>query len=147
MVDLITNRDDFEDVYPSDSDSEDSDVPMDDADDIDEPSNVTKALARESIHNGDSMKKAKEEKASATSRLAMLENYGRSFDKDRPKDLEAVIEAYRAERQKAFYVHFASEARIKTLERERANLQKKQSVNLRDAAKVRKIYQGTFQEA
>ncbi|KAK4695666.1 hypothetical protein P7C71_g2133, partial [Lecanoromycetidae sp. Uapishka_2] len=135
MVDLIPNRDEYEDVYPPESDSEDSDVSMDDGEDFDSQSETIKALLKESMETEHATKIAKEEKASATSRLAMLESFGRSMEKDRPNDVAACIETYTEERQKAFDVHIASEARIKKLEEERAKIQKRQSKALRTIAK------------
>lgn len=102
MVELIPNRENYEDVYPSDSDDEDAGDSSDEQAESDTESDMIKSLKGEVKKVSDTLKKVREEKASATSRLGILESYGRSLEKDRPKDLEACMRAYHEERQKAF---------------------------------------------
>ena len=135
MVELMPNRENFEDVYLSDSDDEDADNSDNDDFESDTESELTKALKEESNQNDDALKKAREDKASASSRLAILENYGRSLEKDRPEDLEACVLAYGKERRKTFQDDFNSEANIKALEFERTKIQKKQAKVLRATMK------------
>lgn len=124
MVELIPNPDIYENVYPeSEDDVEESE---DDQSESEPESDATKALADEKRRNDGSVMEANEEKKAAASRLAMLESYGRSFEKDRPNDLKGCISAYREERKKAFEVHKESEDKIKTLEKERFNILKRQ---------------------
>lgn len=134
-VDLIPNRDEYEDVYPPESDSEDSDASMEDAYDSESQSESVETLSKKIIENEQLTKRAKEEKASATSRLAILEIYGRSMEKDRPTNVAACLETYAEERRKAFDTHLASEAKITTLERDHAKIQKKLSRASRHHAK------------
>ena len=139
MVERVPNPENFEDVYPESDDVEESE---DDQSEPDPESDATKALADEKKRNDDSIMEANEEKEAAASRLAMLESYGRSFEKDRPKDLKGCISAYREERQTAFQAHKESEDRIKILEQERVKIHKQQAkdtkANMKKKAKASK---------
>ena len=135
MVELMPNRENFEDVYLSDSDDEDADDSDNDEFESDTESDLTRDLKEESNQNDVALKRAREDKASASSRLAILENYGRSLEKDRPEDLEACVLAYGRERRKTFQDHFNSEANIKALEFERTKIQNRQAKALRTTMK------------
>ena len=135
MVELIPNRENYEDVYPSDSDDEDAGDSSDEQAESDTESDMIKSLKGEVKKVSDTLKKVREEKASATSRLGILESYGRSLEKDRPKDLEACMRAYHEERQKAFEDFFASEAQSEALTIEHSKLLKKQTKAINAAAK------------
>lgn len=124
MVELVANPENFEDVYPESDDTEDSE---DDQSESDSESDATKALADEKKRNDDLITEANEEKKAAASRLAMLESYGRSFEKSRPHDLQSCISAYREERKKAFEAHKESEDKIRVLEKERVKINKQQA--------------------
>ena len=140
MVELIPNPERFDDVYPESED--DADESEDDQSESEPELPATKALAEERSRNDDSIMEANEEKKAAASRLAMLESYGRSFENDRPSDLESCIVAYREERKKAFEVYKESEHRIKTLEKERVLILKRQAknakANVKEKAKASK---------
>lgn len=124
-VELIPNPDNYEDVYPeSEDDAEESE---DDQSESEAESDATKALAKEKKRIDDSFMEANEEKTAAASRLAMLEGYGRSFEKDRPDDLEGCISAYREERRKAFETYKETEDKLRVLEKERAKIVKQQA--------------------
>lgn len=138
MVDLVPNREKYEDVYPEDSEDEDSDEFEDDANDSENENAIIKALKQEKKDNEDATKKASEARASASSRLAMLENYARSLEKDRPNDLENCVSTYSEERKKAFDAHFASDAEIKALEKERIKIAKKHTKALHAISKEKK---------
>ena len=125
MVELIPNPETYEDVYPEPED--DAEESEDDQSESDPESDTTKALADEERRNDDSIMEADEEKKAAASCSAMLESYGRSFEKDRPSDLQGCISAYREERKKAFEVHKESEDKIKDLEKERVKIHKRQA--------------------
>lgn len=124
-VELIPNPDSYEEVYPE---SEDDAEESEDAQSESEPeSDATKALAQEKKRIDDSFMEANEEKTAAASRLAMLESYGRSFEKDRPSDLKGCIAAYREERRKAFETYKETEDKIRILEKERVKILKQQA--------------------
>lgn len=139
MVELVANPENFEDVYPESDDTEESE---DDQSESDSESDATKFLADEKKRNDDLIMEANEEKKAAASRLAMLESYGRSFEKDRPNDLKSCIFAYREERKKAFEAHKESEDNIKFLEKERVKINKRQAkdtkANMKGKAKASK---------
>lgn len=140
MVELIPNPDSYLDVYPeSDDEDEDSD---DDQSESEPESDATKALAEKKKQNDDAIMEANEEKKAAASRLAMLESYGRSFEKDRPGDLKDCMVVYREERKKAFETHKWSEDKIKALEKERVKILKQQvkesKVVMKEKAKAAK---------
>ncbi len=65
----------------------------------------------------------------------MLESYGRSLEKDRPKDLEACMRAYLEERQKTFEDFFSSEAQFEALTFENSKLVNQQAKAAVAAAK------------
>lgn len=135
MVELIPNKENYDDVYSSDSDDEDTGDSSDDQAESDTESDMIKALEGEVRKTTEALEKVKEKKASATSRLAMLESYGRSLEKDRPKDLEACMRAYHDERQKTFEDLFSSEAQFDALTLEYHKLLKKQTKAINAAAK------------
>ena len=138
MVELIPNIENFDDVYPETED--DAEESEDDQSESEPESLATKALAEEKYRNDDAIMEANEEKKAAASRLAILDGYGRSFEKDRPSDLESCISAYREERKKAFVVYKESEHRVNHLEKERTNILKKQAkdtkANVKEKAKA-----------
>ena len=133
MVELISNPDSYDNAYPeSEDDAEESE---DDQSGSELESDATKALTEEKKRNDDCIMEANEEKKAAASRLAMLESYGRSFEKDRPSQLQVCISAYREERKKAFEAHKESEDKIKILEKERAKIHKRHVKHSRIATK------------
>lgn len=133
MVELISNPDSYDNVYPeSEDDTEESE---DDQSGSEPESDATKALAEEKKRNDDCIMEANEEKKAAASRLPMLESYGRSFEKDRPSQLQVCISAYREERKKAFEAHKESEDKVNTLEKERAKIHKRQVKHSKIATK------------
>lgn len=129
MVDLIPNREEYEDVYPEESDEESDEADESDEDrgSSDDESELVKDLDRELEANDDAGKQASEDKASASGKLAMLETYGRSLDKDRPNNLQLCVSAYGEQREKAFAIHFSSEAKIRSLKKERIKIHKKRT--------------------
>ncbi|KAK0514039.1 hypothetical protein JMJ35_003761 [Cladonia borealis] len=135
MVELIPNKENYDDVYSSDSDDEDAGDSNDEQAESDTESDKIKPLEGEVKKITDAIRKVREEENSATSRLEMLESYGRSLEKDRPKDLEACMRAYREERQKTFEVLSSSEDQIKALGFEYSQLLGKQVKAIKAAAK------------
>ena len=135
MVELIPNKENYDDVYTSDSDDEDAGDSIDEQAESDTDSDMMKPFEGEVRKITDELKKVKEEKDSATSRLAMLESYGRSLEKDRPNDLEACMRAYHKERQKIFENFTHSEAQFEALTSEYSQLLKKQAKAINAAAK------------
>lgn len=124
-VDLVTNRDIFEDVYPSDT--EESDESENDASGSETEPEAVKTLDRDIKELEAELKEAREEKNSASSRLIILENYGRSVTSSRPDNLENCVSAYITERKKAFGDHSSGEIKIAKLEKKIAEMTKQKN--------------------
>jgi len=135
-VDLITNRDIFEDVYPSDC--EESDESENDASGSEKESEAVKALDEELRSIIAEHRKACEEKNSASGRLTILENYGLSVTTSRPDNLENCVSAYSTERKKAAGDYTSSEIMIEKLDKKLAQVIK-QSNKIRKAAAKDKV--------
>lgn len=124
-VELLPNRDIFEDIYPdSDSDKEDSDQ---DDDDAEEKANTALEEVKDKIQElKDNQARAEEGVASASSRLKFLDAYGKSLDKKRGVDIEVSVETYRKEREKVFGDHMTGSVRVRELAKKILDLGKEQ---------------------
>ena len=151
MVDLVPNRDNYEDVYPEESDDGDSDSTDDAPDPSENEPSFSKARAQEKQNNEKLTKQANEEKNSALGQLAMLEKYAKSIENCRPKDLENCITLYREQRERVFHGHFASEAKLKDLQKEHDKIEKKYNkawkAFKRESEGDQKAAEGTREEA
>lgn len=111
-VDLVDNREHFEDVYPSDSDgAEDSDSDV--ISDSETEPQAVKHLTTQLQQLEMATKKATELRNSAQGRLNMLDNYARSLTTSRPDNIATCVAAYQNERAQAFEDHITGEARMK----------------------------------
>ncbi|KAL6717528.1 hypothetical protein ACLMJK_005443 [Lecanora helva] len=135
IVELVPNQENFDDVYFEDSEDEDSDDFAEHAGSSEDESDILKAIKQEEYINAGRIKHASEKKASALGRLEMLEKYARSVGNDRPQDLEARLKIYREERKKAYDDHFASEAELSKLEKERCKIEKRRNKALKTTKK------------
>ncbi|KAK4034346.1 hypothetical protein C8A01DRAFT_39170 [Parachaetomium inaequale] len=141
-VELLPNRDIFQDIYPdSDSDSDKEESEEDDDDD-DKVNAALEEVREKLVALRDEQKRAKEIVASAESRLKMLDSYGTSLDRKCNVDIEASVETYRTEREKVFRDHMHGAARerdltkdITKLVNERMRLEKLQAKEAQKAAK------------
>ncbi|KAL8838528.1 MAG: hypothetical protein Q9170_002108 [Blastenia crenularia] len=116
-IDLVDNREHYEDVYPSDSEDEeasDSDTASETDDHPEEFKELTSKI--ESLES--SVKGATEERNSAQSRLRMLDNYASSLTTSRPDDIAACVGAYQGERAKAFESYRSGETHLKSHDQE-----------------------------
>lgn len=124
-VELLPNRDIFEDIYP-DSDSEEEDSDQDD-DDAEEKVNTALDDVKDKIQElRDDQACAEEGVASAASRLKFLDAYGKSLDKKRGVDIEVSVETYRKEREKVFGDHMTGSVRVRELAKKILDLGKEQ---------------------
>lgn len=102
-VDLVPNREIFEDIYPSsdtEEDTSDANIePM--VDNYEEPLEA-RILAQELADLTDELEQAIEDRSSASSQLTMLADFASSLKSSRPADLEGVVSVYRKQRQDAF---------------------------------------------
>jgi hypothetical protein len=141
-VELLPNRDIFQEIYPdsdSDSDKEESE---EDNDDQDTRNAALEEVREELVGLNDERKRAKEAIASAESRLKFLDSHGSSIDAKSGVDIEIGIETYRKEREKVFQDHMAGIARdrdvakaIAKVRLEEARLVKLQAKEEKKAAK------------
>lgn len=135
MVELIPNPDKFEDVYPSDSEdeeleNEEEEEVEDDDTDSEHDSDEIRAFKQELANIDNELKKAKEEKASTTAQLAMLDRYGASFDKcskETAPNVAECISVYREERRKIFSTHIKFDNTIQELNKQRGKIEKRQA--------------------
>ncbi|KAK5658292.1 hypothetical protein OQA88_2267 [Cercophora sp. LCS_1] len=128
-VELLPNRDIFEEIYP-DMDDEDEYDESDDDDDDDEAEAVNKALeeVQDKIQGlVDEQMRAKEIVSSAESRLKILDAHGNSLERKRNVEIESSIETYRKEREKVFQDHLAGIVRERELAKEIKKLRVEQA--------------------
>ncbi|KAL8705312.1 MAG: hypothetical protein Q9201_001558 [Fulgogasparrea decipioides] len=125
-VDLVDNREHFEDVYPPDSDSEEE-SDSDTLSESDHEPQMVKDLTLQIQKLELSVKEAAEERNSAQGRLNILENFSRSLTTSRPPADNVVqcVEMYRVERAKAFEEHKNGEIRLKENEQQVTRLKSK----------------------
>ena len=104
-IDLVDNQEHFEEVYPSDSD--DSVSSDDDGSESDNEPEAIKDITARLRELKWSVADAREERNTAQARLNMLDNYARGLAALYSEDLniEACVEAYQAQRAKAFESH------------------------------------------
>ena len=124
-VDLLPNREIYEDIYP------DSDDDLDES--SDEESDVEieemKALNRKIKKLQNSLLDEQEKLNSGTNRLQICDNYGKSVEKERPPptDLENLITAYQVERAKIYRDAQTSKAAIDDIEEQIDNVEKEKN--------------------
>lgn len=135
-VDLILNKEKYEDIYPKEE--EDSGDNEDEEADSEPENEVIKRYKEESEKLDDLVKEASDEQLSANSRLNILEQYGTTVAKSSPEDLSRGIEQYKAERKSIFEDHTASVAKLKKLQCDRALLDK-ETRKAREAARREKV--------
>lgn len=130
-VDLVDNREHFENAYPSDP--EDVEEPESDGtSDSDAESQAVKDLTTQLQQLEMATKEATEQRNSAQGRLNMLDNYARSLTTSRPDDIAACVSAYQSERAKAFEDHKNGEARMKEHDQEISRVKvKKRKIQLK----------------
>ncbi|KAF5506071.1 hypothetical protein CGCS363_v004121 [Colletotrichum siamense] len=132
-IELLPNRDIFEDAYPE----IDSDVSDDDDDDVDTDkyevpdSSALQAARAKVVKLEDEENQAREILDSAAKRLAILEAHCKVLDEKKSVDVVQVMTAYRAEREKVFQDRMAgtvrqreNSARLKAAREELSRLQK-----------------------
>lgn len=119
-IDLVANREFYEDIYPSESEiSDDND---EDGSDTEPDDDASKALTKKIDEIKHDIAEALEKVNCADSCSTMLNLYGESFAESRPDDLEACMNSYRQERQKNFEARSLSQQKIKELENELSKL-------------------------
>lgn len=133
-VDLLPNRESYEEIYPSDSEDDESDEEEEEDDELEAEDDAVKSVTQKLKTLGVQLLDEQEKINSAASRLKICENYGQSIlnqNKLATSELENAVKAYNIEREKIYLDHKSSTAtaeaiqdQIKDLEKERAKLRK-----------------------
>ncbi|KAK1590309.1 uncharacterized protein LY79DRAFT_580027 [Colletotrichum navitas] len=144
-VDLLPNRDIFEDIYPD----SDDDVPDPESEDEESADGMSESPELGSLRSRirqlrSEERSAKEAVDSAASRLKILDAHGNSLDRKESIDIAESIETYRAERERIFGDHMAGVARgranterLSASLKEESRLVKQQKKEAAEAAKGR----------
>ncbi|KAM0326702.1 hypothetical protein ACHAQA_006575 [Verticillium albo-atrum] len=108
-VELQSNRDIYEDIYPE-SDNSDDDTTEDEEDTVDpsttlEDSDELKDVRQQLVALRDEQTRAKETLASAENRLKILDSYGTHVAEEDGADIVGSLAKYRGEREKVFGDH------------------------------------------
>ncbi|KAF8854047.1 hypothetical protein BDZ45DRAFT_677222 [Acephala macrosclerotiorum] len=130
-VDLLPNREVYEDIYPSDSEDE-SDEEEDESDDeVEEMKVINEKLKQLSIQ----LQEEQEKINSAAHRLKICDAFGNSVEKTRPppNELETLVKAYTDERKKIYTDH---ERATQEVDRIREDMSKTEKQKLKVAKAV-----------
>ncbi|KAI1332415.1 hypothetical protein F5Y16DRAFT_177472 [Xylariaceae sp. FL0255] len=136
-VELVPNREIFDEIYPDDSDDDKSDDLASDYDD-DEEDPELKAVKDDIRQLTIEQEIAHEKRHSAESRLQILDAFGVSMATDREVDIDISvgIEAYRSEREKTFRDHLEGRSQEQEIATKLISLVKKQSRLKKQLAKA-----------
>ncbi|KAK4198000.1 hypothetical protein QBC40DRAFT_284579, partial [Triangularia verruculosa] len=127
-IELLPNRDIFQEIYP-DSDSEsDNDESEEDDEPIQKTNDELKAIrdSLQTLHD----KRSREDEVigSANSRLSILEKYGNSLEKKKGNfNIDDSLETYRKERDKAFQDRMSATVREREITTEIQELRREES--------------------
>ncbi|CAK7217643.1 hypothetical protein SBRCBS47491_003228 [Sporothrix bragantina] len=141
-VELLPNREIFQDIYPDTdeddkSETDDDDDESDDADDdADKETPELKEVRRKIRVLADDIKRAREVVSSADSRLKILDAYGKMLDRKRGVDIDAGVEVYRTERAKVFTDHMEGSVQARELTEKMTDLSKEEAKLVRQQVKV-----------
>ncbi|KAG4434543.1 hypothetical protein IFR05_009984 [Cadophora sp. M221] len=115
-VDLLPNREVYEDVYPSDSEDEDESESDDSDAEVDEMKSINVRMKKLHVQLLDEQEKIN----SAANRLKICDNFGKSVEKERPapSDLDKLISAYQTERKKIYQDHEAATCAVEDVREE-----------------------------
>lgn len=128
-VELVTNRERFEDIYPSESDSSETD---EDPIEPDVKNDRARKFTVESQRIRRLIRDATEESDSAGKCLNMLSSYGKDIATRAAKDLHENLEAYRGARKVAFEIKTACEEKLEGLNNDHAKLVQANKLIARD---------------
>jgi hypothetical protein len=113
-VDLLPNRDVWEDIYPSDSEDEDSDEEEKSEDETEGMKALNDKLRKFNVQ----LLNEQEKINSGAHRLKICDAFGKSVEKERPApaDLDKLINAYQAERERIYKDHEHAVAAVETIQ-------------------------------
>ncbi|KAK4185712.1 hypothetical protein QBC35DRAFT_476125 [Podospora australis] len=123
-VELLPNRDIFQEIYP---DSDDSESESDDDDDNEDETKDKKEL--DAVNNllqtyRDKIYREEDIQASVQDRLKFLDAYGKSLDKKRGVEIDVGLAQYRDERAKLYQERAGSVVRVRELQKETSRLER-----------------------
>ena len=124
-VELVPNRDKYEDVYPSDDESEDEETSEDSESEME--NETTRSIEKEKREMEAEMAEVEVEFAAAKSQINMLANYSRSIERNRPSDMRACLDLYKEEGSKAETTLNTCKVKADELKKEHKKLVKKLS--------------------
>jgi hypothetical protein len=124
-VQLVANKEVYEDIYPSDDEEDEDDE--DEVAGSDQEDDATKAVTAEIAKLNVELLAENEKTDSASACLAMLEKYTGTIASKRPEDLEKCLQDYSVERAKAYADQVASIVRTEELEKKMHVLNKKKT--------------------
>ncbi|KJR88298.1 uncharacterized protein SPSK_07005 [Sporothrix schenckii 1099-18] len=135
-IELLPNREIFQDIYPESDDDDKSDTEEEEDSSDEEEAAELKEVRKKLQALRDEVKRANEVVASAESRLKFLDAYGKMLDRKRNVEIDAGVETYRAERAKVFDDHMAGTIRVRELNEQIWELGKDEGKLLRIQAKA-----------
>ncbi|KAB5540290.1 hypothetical protein GE09DRAFT_1225744 [Coniochaeta sp. 2T2.1] len=122
-VELLPNREIFEEIYPDDDDDESEELDDDEPDhDQKKESEAMASLNDKLTSLEDEQKRVKEIIASAESQVKILDSYGTSIKRENTDDIRADLKDYRNEREKAFKDHLDAAVEDRELSKKIADL-------------------------
>lgn len=134
-VELVPNRERYEEIYPSESDSSDAD---EDSQGSDTENESSREITDQADKIRESIKEAAEDRDSAADQLGMLSGYGNGVAKTHADQLHDHMNAYREARKIAFDIKTASEKKVEGLENDLARLLKENRTVLKAAERKKK---------
>ncbi|CAK7263954.1 hypothetical protein SEPCBS57363_000836 [Sporothrix epigloea] len=138
-VELLPNREIFQDIYPETDEEDKSETDDDDSSDSsddDDDSPELKEVRRKIQALADDIERAREVESSAASRLNILDGYGKMLDRKRGVDIDAGVEIYRTERAKVFADHMKGSVLVRELGETMAELRKEENKLVRQQVKA-----------
>ncbi|KAE9371437.1 hypothetical protein N431DRAFT_426097 [Stipitochalara longipes BDJ] len=113
-VDLLPNRDVWEDIYPSDSEDEDSDEGEQSEVETEDMKALNDRLNKLNVQ----LLSEQEKINSGAHRLKICDAFGKSVEKERPapSDLDKLINSYQAERERIYQDHEHAVAALETIQ-------------------------------
>ncbi|CZR69479.1 uncharacterized protein PAC_19379 [Phialocephala subalpina] len=131
QVDLLPNREVYEDIYPSDTEDESDDEEDESDDEVEEMKAINDKLKQLSIQ----LQEEQEKINSAAHRLKICDAFGNSVEKTRPppNELETLVKAYNDERKRVYADH---EKATQEVDRIREDMSKTEKQKLKVAKAV-----------
>ncbi|KAF2740031.1 hypothetical protein EJ04DRAFT_531470 [Polyplosphaeria fusca] len=119
-VQLIPNRDIFEEIYPDDSESADSDDDEKDFSDSDDEKDAVASISKELKVLRLQVAESTEIQNSATERLSTLDRYTKSVtaEHNSPEEISKLLERYSRDRDEVFKVHSAATQKLTGLKKQ-----------------------------